>query len=77
MKAFMGILAVLSLMAISTACNRDAQRDDGIQREETIRGDDVRENDNFNRSVPVEEREMTPPAGGETDMGPNESSVTE
>lgn len=77
MKSLMGILALLSLFAFSVACNRDAQREEqGMQREEDIRGDDIRENDTFDRSLPVEQDEMEPERD-DMDMGPNESSVTE
>lgn len=61
MKTCLGILSLSGIMMLSVACNRvgDMQRenapdDQEIQREEVLHADDIRETDNYNRSVPVE-----------------------
>ena len=76
MKAFLGILTLLSLVNFSVSCNRDVNRSDQMQREETIRGDDIRDRGMEDRTVPVDEDQMNL-EDRETPMGPNESSVTE
>ena len=76
MKAILGMLVLLSLAVVTTACNRDATKtDENVQREEAIRSDDLREKDSFDRTVPVEDNEMDK-QNEDIDMGTQDSSVT-
>jgi len=78
MKAFFGILSLLSLLTFSVACNRDSGMSDTskeVQREEAIEGDDLRETDNYNQSLPAQEEEDVQQDRDTMDMVPNDSSV--
>lgn len=77
MKSILGMLMLFSLFALVGACNRDATKnDENVQREETIRSDDLREKDSFDRSVPRKSDEME--KGREKiDMGTQDTSVTD
>lgn len=60
MKAFFGILSVVSLLTFSVACNRDSGMSNptkDVQREEAIDGDDLRETDNYEQALPAKEEE--------------------
>lgn len=77
MKTILGMLALLSLFALTNACNRDATRsDENVQREETIRSDDLREKDSYERSVPLKGDEMDK-TRDDIDMGTQDTSVTD
>jgi hypothetical protein len=77
MKAILGMLVLLSLLALTNACNRDATKtDENVQREEAIRSDDLREKDSFDRNVPLKDNKMDKETE-EIDMGTQETSVTD
>ena len=77
MKTILGILALLSLFALVGACNRNATKsDENIQREETIRSDDLREKDSFNRTIPRKGDEMERDRE-EIEMGTQDTSVAD
>lgn len=74
MKALLVLLSLISLLSFSIACNKNTDRDRGIQREEAMDADDFRETDSYDKTVPVQEQEDMEDRDV-IDMGPNESSV--
>lgn len=75
MKILFGLVSILCLVTFSVGCDRNQSRDD-IQREEPIRGDDIRENDSYDRSVPLEQEEVDPNIEI-MDVEPDEGTVSE
>lgn len=56
MKAFLVLLSLMSLLSFSVACNKNSDSDiRGIQREEAMDSDDLRETDSYDDQVPVKE----------------------
>lgn len=75
MKTFLTILSLLSLFAFAIACNKDADRSHGMQREDAMEGDDFRETKSYDEGVPAQEEEDIQDERDIINMGPNESSI--
>lgn len=60
MKVFFSTISLISLLAMLVSCDRNPQRQENFEREKPIREDDIREDDNYKRSLPMEKQEVDP-----------------
>jgi hypothetical protein len=58
MRTFLGLLVLITITLLTMSCDRRLPGDDAIQREEEYREEDMRENDSFERTVPVDEGDV-------------------
>ena len=75
MKALIGILTLMSVLSFTTACNKNHGNGDGIQREESIGGDDLRETDSYKQKLPTKDDGEIEENKDTIEMGPNDDSV--
>lgn len=60
MKVLLSIMSLIGLLTITISCERNSQRQEDFRREKPIKEDDIREDDSFKRSLPVEKQEADP-----------------
>lgn len=60
MKVLFSTISLISLLAMLVSCERSPQRQEDFEREKPIREDDIREDDNYKRNLPMEKQEIDP-----------------